>query len=108
MTKCTPTCDAEKAVLVEALERERDHWRAALTAWKGSETIDIDYSSALRNESGLTRILANTSPSALLAQGERLREIQEWQEEWDGVGAVDWPALSAILARAALAPGETE
>ncbi|KKK57897.1 hypothetical protein LCGC14_3049870 [marine sediment metagenome] len=29
-----------------------------------------------------------------------------WQEEWDGVGNVDWAALSAIFARAALAPGE--
>ena len=120
MTKCTPTCDAEKAVLVEALERERDHWRAALTAWKGSETIDIDYSSALRNESGLTRILANTSPSALLAQGEQARKIVGvLKENGMNLGVVQVPppildqerlyALKdAVRAydRAALAPGE--
>ncbi|KKM24908.1 hypothetical protein LCGC14_1600400 [marine sediment metagenome] len=43
--------------LVAALERERDRWRAALTAFKGNDTVDIDYASALRAESELTRTL---------------------------------------------------
>ena len=101
----THACDAEKAVLVEALERERDHWRAALTAWKGSETIDIDYSSALRNESGLTRILANTSPSALLAQGEMLRTVRELVDWFECAPEVTITAQEAAT-RIRAAPGE--
>jgi len=48
---------AREGELVAALERERDHWRAALTAFKGNDTVDIDYASALRAESELTRTL---------------------------------------------------
>ncbi len=49
----------------EALERERDHWRAALVAFKGNDTVDIDYASALRAESHLTRVIAMTPEEAL-------------------------------------------
>ena len=72
-----PEPAAREAVLERELIKQRDHWRAALTAWKGNETIDIDYASALAMESDLTRFLAGTSPAAaaLLAQGERLEEV---------------------------------
>ena len=33
-----------------------------------------------------------------LASAEgKLEEVREWQEDWDGVGTIDWPDLSAIL-----------
>ena len=60
--RCSHDCPhcylaAREGELVAALERERDHWRAALTAFKGNDTVDIDYASALRAESELTRTL---------------------------------------------------
>ncbi|KKL18170.1 hypothetical protein LCGC14_2478170 [marine sediment metagenome] len=30
------------------------------------------------------------------AQG-KLEAVDEWQEDWDGVGTIDWTALSRIL-----------
>ncbi len=56
---------AREGELVAALERERDRWRAALTAFEGNDTVDIDYASALRAESELTRTLT------ALAQGKK-------------------------------------
>lgn len=101
-----PEPAAREAVLVEELTKQRDHWRAALTAWKGNETIDIAYASALAMESDLTRILTDTSPAtpggrtraaALLAQKERMREALERYAQGH---------RTPELARAALVPGE--
>ena len=47
------------AALAAALREEQSHWRAALTAWKGNETIDIDYSSGLAAEARLTAALSD-------------------------------------------------
>ena len=73
MTTCTPECDAEKAVLVEAVSTllddiEKDgcvHWSK--------------YGGAGQRQQGIRTFLADTSPAAaaLLAQGERLRELTE-------------------------------
>ncbi len=58
-----------------ALRAEQSHWRAALTAWKGNETIDIDYSSGLAAEARLTAALS----------GEGKVEIPAWDK---GLGAL--------------------
>ncbi len=63
MTKCTPTCDAEKAVLVKAL-----------TFWldvAGDSPLVARYPNEWAEHKALR---ANTSPAALLAQGEKLEE----------------------------------
>ena len=93
----------------ELLERERDHWRAALKAFEGNDTVDIDYSSALRAESDLTR--------ALLAQPDREGELvvalelakQKAEQIRDGQSNSKQRARAIIqVARAALAQGEKE
>ena len=114
-----PEPAAREAVLVGALKRVRHSLspnELAVEVIKSEDPQHSHFTAGALMTRNLTYeviiaiddALADTSPAAaaLLAQGERLREIQEWQEEWDGVGAVDWPALSAILARAALPPGE--
>ncbi|KKK85885.1 hypothetical protein LCGC14_2768790, partial [marine sediment metagenome] len=63
MTKCTPTCDAEKAVLVEALKAAR--------CFFGPIECEEIYPEVPGRWCKRCAALANTSPSALLAQGER-------------------------------------
>ncbi len=53
--------EVTNAALVVALREEQSHWRAALTAWKGNDTIDIDYSSGLVAEARLTAALSDTA-----------------------------------------------
>ena len=53
--------EAVYAAKDRALRAELDHWRAALTAWRGNDTIDIAYASGLAAE---TRLTAALSPSA--------------------------------------------
>ncbi len=39
---------------------------------------------------------ANLERQLAEAQG-KLDAVDEWQEDWDGVGTIDWTALSRIL-----------
>ncbi|KKK78500.1 hypothetical protein LCGC14_2842990, partial [marine sediment metagenome] len=68
MTKCTPTCDAEKAVLVEALTS----LRARATRSGDASTLEHRIRMADTDIRLIDVALANTSSSALLARGERL------------------------------------
>jgi hypothetical protein len=104
MTKCTETCDAEKAVLVAAITRIRDkaHEYGALPA-----EIERLADEELR--------AANTSSAAAarLAQGERLREALRLLRsvvETRGCPYCGWAdgrhPQDDCPYRAALAPGE--
>jgi len=61
--------EGEKAEMAAVLRAEQSHWRAALTAWKGNETIDIDYSSGLAAEARLT--------AALSGEGKVWEQVKE-------------------------------
>ena len=73
MTKCTPTCDAEKAVLVEALKDAR--MLCQNTPEGRKETSQVFEAVQV-----IDAVLANTSPAALLARGERFRREVAWLE----------------------------
>lgn len=104
-----PETAAREAAAERELTKQRDHWRAALVAFEGNDTVDIDYSLALRMESDLTRFLADRSPAAaaLLARGERhkaaLEEIEALPVNQALVRRIEVEARA--IARAALAPG---
>jgi len=44
-----------------------------------------------------TRTLVPQLVGELEEARTKLDAVDEWQEDWDGVGTIDWPALSAIL-----------
>ena len=79
MTTCTPECDAEKAVLVEALERVLGFLRHYST-YKKDEVVKDEFAydrlvqhmqeETTRWVSVVEDTLADTSSAALLAQGE--------------------------------------
>ncbi|KKK97562.1 hypothetical protein LCGC14_2651520 [marine sediment metagenome] len=111
---CTPECDAEKAVLVEAVKENAETFHATHAAEGEFETcMDVMCES---NRAAL----ADTSPAAPLAQGE-LRELTEaaasvveGEHLSRELGACDvhsepdvcWWHNRMTRLRAALAPGE--
>ena len=96
--------------LVEVLEEEQRHWRAAIAAHQGHETVDIDYGSAVAAESRLTGAIASHGTGELARLREALDGMLDWALSNRGTEhefvtcrsapSSDHPALSA--ARAAL------
>ena len=137
MTTCTPECEAEKAVLVEALKRVRHSLspnELAVEAIKSEDPQHSHFTAGALMTRNLTYeviiaiddALADTSPAALLAQGEALKwygNSDNWEYEHSPKceeSAPSGPCIADLAcrpscaaekdegrrARAALAPGE--
>jgi hypothetical protein len=111
MTKCTETCDAEKAVLVNGLKDAIRILRSAREALP--EHPDAYMGGASEWADDLEALLANTSPAAaaLLARGERVEEALKNMKCPGCVTLVGEPnnrlrCPDCFDARAALATGE--
>ena len=91
-------CEAATGVLDDAafdahLANCRDHRR---DSFPFGECL---YEPCIRRRFALIVLNADL-PAALEALEEaqgKLDAVDEWQEDWDGVGTIDWTALSRIL-----------
>jgi hypothetical protein len=90
MTKCTPSCDAEMAVLVRALERTHRRLQHEVVAptyeQREATCLAAKVADIIQEEIG--SLYANPSPAAaaLLAQGERLKAVEGEIDALDDMG----------------------